>query len=108
MTRAYLPFICVPTPAVRAAIGGSVEPVALAALKAILRRGHGLNIAHQQIVYAGHDLAFSSRVTSAGDLVLTLDIGDPKLRDRIVLEADLRQKARSVRGIAQHKRAGRS
>jgi hypothetical protein len=71
MPRAFLPFICVPTAAVRAAIGSSVEPVAVASLKAILRRGHGLNVAHQQIVFAGHDLAFSSRITSAGDLVLT-------------------------------------
>jgi hypothetical protein len=104
MTRAYLPFYCVPTPAVHAAIGGNVQNVALAALKAILRRGKGLEVAHQQIVYAGHDLAFSARVTSNGDLVLTLDLGDPKLRHRIVLEADLRREARQVRGVARQGR----
>ena len=99
MPRVFLPFYCVPTPAVVAAVGNDIQRIALAALKAMLRRGKSLDIAHQQISYAGHELAFSARVTTAGDLVLDIDLGDPKLRDRIVLEADLRRETRKVRGI---------
>ena len=99
MTRAFLPFYCYPTPAVAMLIGSDVDRVALLALRAILLDARTMEVAHQQIRYGGHDLAFSSRVNTAGDVVIALDVGEPGLRDRIVLEADLRRDARKVKGI---------
>ena len=104
MARAYFPFYLVPTAAVEKALGADVPRVAQAALKAILRHGKGLEIAHQQICYQGHELAFSSCVTAAGDLVLDIDLGDPKLRARIVLEKDLRAEGRTLRGVRSPRR----
>lgn len=104
MTRAFLPFYCYPTPAVAKLIGSDVDRVALLALRAILLDARSLEVAHQQIRYGGHDLAFSSRINAAGDVVIDLDVGEPGLRDRIVLEADLRRDARKVKGIRDETR----
>ena len=89
MARANFPFYFVATAAVEKAVGAQLQAVALAALKAMLRHGKGLEIAHQQITYGDVPLAFSSRVTKSGDLVLDLDLGDPRLASRIILESCL-------------------
>ena len=73
------------------------------ALRAIIGPNKSLEIAHQQISFCGHELAFSSRVTESGELIVDLDIGDPRLADRIVLEEELRV-ARKVRGIEQKRK----
>jgi hypothetical protein len=104
MTRAFLPFYCFPTPAAAKLIGSDVDRVALLALRAMLLHAGTVEVAHQQVRYAGHDLAFSSRVNKAGDLVIDLDIGDQSLRDRIVLEAELRRETCRVKGIRDEAR----
>lgn len=97
MARVFLPVYCVPTQAVARALGSDVERVALAALKAALRHRKSLEIAHQQISYAGHEVAFSTRLTAAGDLILDIDIGNPSLRNRIILEDEFRRETKKVR-----------
>ena len=99
MARALFPFFCFPSAAAEKLVGPAISTVAVLALRAVLKNGHGLEIAHQQIRYEGLDLAFSSRVTASGDLVLEVDIGNPKLGERIVLEADLRRETRRIVSI---------
>ena len=96
MKRAHLPFLVVPSHAVAALVGRDLDIVAVLALKAILRHGKSLEVAHQQIRYRKYDLAFSSRVTRGGELILELDVGDPRLSERLVLEEDLRHATRSL------------
>ena len=104
MAKALFPFFCFCTPAAEKLIGADLAGVAVAALRAAIRHGQGLEIAHQQIRWGEHDLAFSTRIGKLGDLVIELDVGDPSLRDRVVLEADLRREARKVRGIREEAR----
>ena len=99
MAKALFPFFCFYSPAAARVVGADVAGVAVAALRAAIRNGQGLEIAHQQIRWGEHDLAFSVRIGRLGDLVIDIDIGDANLRDRIVLEADLRREARKVKGI---------
>jgi len=47
--------------------------------------------------FAQHDLAFCSRIGAQGDLILELDVGDPRLGDRIVLEEELQRASKFVR-----------
>ena len=82
-------------------LGRDGASVAALAAKAILSHRKSLEVAHQQIRFRGHDFAFSSRITAQGELVIELDVGDPRLGDRIVLEEELRTAVRKVRGIAQ-------
>lgn len=106
MQRSFLPFLFLPTPAASRLLGRRGPDVALLALRAILAHHRSLEVAHQQVRFAGHDFAFSSRITASGDLVVDLDVGRPGLEDRIVLESELRAAHRVVRGIAQeHRRA---
>jgi hypothetical protein len=104
MARAYLPFHCYPSAEAEKIIGDAIGRVALLALEAILANGKGLEIAHQQIRWRGHDLAFSSRVSGSGELILDIDLGDPRLAGRIVLEEELRREMRQVRGIRSERR----
>ncbi len=104
MQRSFLPFLFLPSPAASRLLGSRAPNAALLALRAILAHKRSLEVAHQQIRFAGHDFAFSSRITASGDLVVDLDIGDPKFEDRIVLEDELRAATRTVRGIAQEHR----
>ena len=99
MQRALLPFLFQPSEAVRRALGRDLERVAVSALFAVLRHSKSLEVAHQQISYAGHHLAFSSRVSAGGMIVLDIDEGDPRLAGRLILEEDLRRDFRRVRGI---------
>jgi hypothetical protein len=104
MQRSFLPFLFQPSPAASRLLGRRAPNAALLALKAILAHNRSLEVAHQQIRYAGRDFAFSSRVTAGGELVVDLDIGDPNLDGRIVLEEEFRAASRVVRGIAQEHR----
>lgn len=94
MKRAFFPFTVVPSNAVRTALGRNLDEAVVLALRAILRESHSLDVAHQQISYRGNCLAFSSRITQRGDIVVDIDLGDPRLSDRLVLESELRQAVR--------------
>ena len=94
MAEVFLPIFVIPTHAARQALGSDFAKVAVLAMKAILRNRRGIEVAHQQIRYRKRDFAFSSRIGARGDLIIELDMGDPKLSDRIILEDDLRRAAR--------------
>jgi hypothetical protein len=94
MERVSLPILVIPTHPVRHALGADLGKVAVLAVKAILRNRKGIEVAHQQIRYRRHDLAFSSRIGSHGDIILELDLGDPRLSHRLILEEDLRRASR--------------
>ena len=106
MNRAYLPFVLIPSHAARSLLGADLDKVGVLALRAILRHRKSLEVAHQQIRYRRHDLAFSSRIGERGDLVLELDIGDARLADRLILEEDL-QRAADKAAASRPKRAKR-
>ena len=89
MHRASLPILMTATPAAQKLLGPDLPKVAVLAMQAILRHRRGIEIAHQQIRYRKHQFAFSSRIGRHGDLILDLDVGDPALENRIVIEADL-------------------
>jgi hypothetical protein len=94
MHRASLPILTTATPAARKLLGPELPKVAVLAVQAILRHRRGIEVAHQQIRYRKHHFAFSSRIGRHGDLILDLDVGDPALENRIVIEADLRRAER--------------
>jgi hypothetical protein len=94
MAEVSLPIFVIPSPAARQALGSSLAEAAVLAMKAILRHRRGIEVAHQQIRYRKRDFAFSSRIGARGDLIIELDVGDPKLSDRIILEDDLRRAAK--------------
>lgn len=89
MHRASLPILMTASPAVRKLLGTELPKVAVLAMQAILRHRRGIEVAHQQIRYRKHHVAFSSRIGRHGDLILDMDVGDPALESRIVIEADL-------------------
>lgn len=97
---AFFPFQILASREARHLLGRDAGRAAVMALKAILQHRKSLEVAHQQIRYRGHDLAFSSRITPQGEIVLDLEIGDPRLAGRLVLEEELRRSVRKVRGIA--------
>jgi hypothetical protein len=101
MHRSALPFLFLPTHAASRLLGPHTSAAAVLALRAIIGRNKSLEVAHQQISFCGHELAFSSRVTESGELIVDLDIGNPRLADRIVLEDELRAATHKVRGIEQ-------
>jgi hypothetical protein len=100
MHRASLPILMTASPAARALLGGDLAKVAVLAIRAVLQHRKGIEVAHQQVRYRKHHLAFSSRIGRYGDLILELDVGDPGLSDRVILEADLRDAER--RRVAQY------
>ncbi len=102
MNRTFLPFLFVPSHAAARLIGRDRDKVAVLALRAILKNQKSLEVAHQQIRYRKHHLALSSRITSGGELVVELDVGDARLEDRLVLEEELRVAGRKARGISNH------
>ncbi|KPH77810.1 MULTISPECIES: hypothetical protein [Bosea] len=93
MQRNPFPIVVHPSAAVRRLLGPALDTVAGLALRALLRRS--IEVAHQQIAYRSHDLAFSSRIGSLGDLIIEMDLGDPRLADRVIIEEDLRKAARA-------------
>jgi hypothetical protein len=94
MNIAYLPFLIMPSHAARSLLGAALPNVAVLALRAILSHRKGLEVAHQQIRY--RNLVFSSRIGARGDLIIELDIGDPRLSNRLVMEEDLRRLERQT------------
>lgn len=109
MAKALFPIHVYATPAAAEALGPHWTAAATKALRAAILNGQGLDIAHQQITWGDTDVAFSVRVTATGDVVIDFDIGSAALRDRVVLETELRRSARIVRGISdERKRTGRT
>ena len=104
MQQHPFPIFVYPSLAVRRAVGPDTDKVAALALRAALKNRRSLEIAHQQIQYRSHHFAFSSRIGSEGDLILELDIGDPRLADRVVLEEDMKRVARAERDKAKASR----
>jgi len=97
MDHGYLPFVLIPSHDVRALLGPDLRKAASLALKAILRHKKSLEVAHQQITYRKHCLAFSSRIGTQGDIILELGLGDPRLGHRLILENELREAQRRLR-----------
>jgi hypothetical protein len=97
MQRAYFPIIYSASPAVVKRNGPELHRAVILALRAILKHGRSLEVAHQQIRFNGQNLAFCSRISSRGDLIIELEVGDASLSDRIVLEDELRVAERKVR-----------
>ncbi len=96
MHRANFPILLFVSPKAEALLGRDVAAVGVLALRAILRNRRGIEVAHQQIKYRKHALAFSSRIGREGDLIIDLDVGIPGLDKRLVLEADLRRAERAL------------
>lgn len=103
MQRAYFPIIYSASPAVVQRTGPELHRAVILAIRAILKHGRSLEVAHQQIHYQGHDLAFCSRISSQGDLIIELDVGDECLSGRIILEDELRTAERKARRISGHR-----
>ena len=91
MDRVSLPFLLISTPAARAAAGRELHTVAVLAFQAILEKRVSIEVAHLQVRYRKHCFAVSSRIGRHGDMILELDIGDEKLGDRVIFDADLRR-----------------
>ena len=104
MDRASLPILVISSHQARRALGRNLAEAAVLAVKAILRNRRGIEVAHQQSRYRKHDLAFSSRIGSRGDIVLELDLGDPRLSHRLILEEDLRRAAHKPERLSGHRR----
>jgi hypothetical protein len=103
MQRAYFPIIYSASPAVVRRTGPELHRAVILALRALLLHGRSLEVAHQQIQFQGHHLAFCSRISSWGDLIIDLDVGDERLSDRIILEDELRTAERKARRISGHR-----
>ena len=97
MVRGSFPFVIIPSHQLRGLLGNDLPRVAELAVRAILEHRRSLEVAHQQIKFRKHHIAFSSRVSKWGDLVLELDVGNPQLGNVIVLESDLRRAESAVR-----------
>lgn len=104
MAQSHLTFYFHATPAVRKLFEKDVAKVAAAAIRAALRTARSAEVAHQQISYGGQHIAFSSRVSSAGDLVVELDIGDADLANRVILEGEYRAANRDARDRSEAQR----
>lgn len=94
-----------PSVAARKAAGSDLPKVARLALAAVLKNGQTLEVAHQQIVFGKAHFALSSRLGDRGQLILELDLGDPQLAGRVILEDDLR-KAEWASGVIRSRGQG--
>ena len=103
MQRAYFPIIYSASPAVVRRTGPELHRAVILALRAILKHTRSLEVAHQQIRFNGQDLAFCSRISSLGDLIIEFDVGDASLSGRIVLEDELRTAQEKARKISGHR-----
>lgn len=101
MQRHPFPIFVYPSAEVRRRLGPDTDKVAALALRAALRNRRSLEIAHQQILWRSRHFAFSSRIGEKGDLIVELDIGDPRLADRIVLEDDMQRAGKAARDKAR-------
>ena len=77
MHRASLPILMTASPAVRKLLGPELSKVAVLAVQAILRHRRGIEVAHQQISYRKHHVAFSSRIGRHGDLICRAVVETP-------------------------------
>lgn len=93
MKQHPFPIVVFPSHEVRLAFGARVDEIAGLALRALLKERGTLEVAHQQVRYRSHHLAFSSRIGNQGDLILELGIGDSRHAGRVIVEADLRKAA---------------
>lgn len=93
MQRLLFPILVHASPEIRHAIGPELGKVAGLALRAVFKERRSLEIAHKQVVYRRHHIAFSSRIGELGDLILELDVGHPGLADRVILEDELKRSA---------------
>jgi hypothetical protein len=104
MKRAFFPFRFVSSHALSQALGCDLEPIAVAAVRAVLRQNKSFAVAHQQIEVGQHHVALSTRVTEAGDLIVDLELGDPRLAKRLITEEDLNramEQSRVKSGLAR-------
>ena len=97
MARSTLPFYFHATAAAFDLLGNNLERAAVLAVKAVLKNQRSAEVAFQQVRYGAHHLAISSRVSGRGDLVVEIDVGDPRLGHHIVLEDDYRSADRKAR-----------
>jgi hypothetical protein len=97
MVRSNLPVYIEPSRKVSERLGSQVGDMALLAIRAILKNRRGIEVAYQQILYRGHHLALSSRITAGGDLAIAIDLGDPSLAKRLILEDELQGAERRAR-----------
>jgi len=97
MQRHPFPIFVYPSAEVRRSLGPDTDKVAALALRAALKNRRSLEIAHQQVVWRNRCFAFSSRIGIKGDLIVELDIGDPRLKDRVVLEDEFERAAKAGR-----------
>jgi hypothetical protein len=97
MDHGLFPFRIVASHPLRNVLGRDLQTVAVLAMRALLAHRKSLEVAHQQLRYRKHHIAFSSRISPGGNLVLELDVGDPRLADVLVLEADLRRAGEAAR-----------
>lgn len=97
MNRAFFPFRFLPTQAVLSCFGPLTRDVAVLALRTLIKNRKSLEVAHQQIAFRGHHVALSSRITASGELLIELDLGDPRLAHHVVLEDDLRRAGQAAR-----------
>ena len=107
MQHRLFPIIVYASADVRRAIGPDLGKAAGLALRALLKERRSVEIAHKQVVYRRCPIAFSSRVGVHGALILELDVGNPNLADRVVLEEDLKRSAQR-NGLIEGRGAGRT
>jgi hypothetical protein len=103
MHRNYMPISVYPSTALHSIVGPDFEKIAGLALREVLKNRRSLEIAHQQIGWKKLAIAFSSRITNSGHLIIELDIGDPRLKDRVILEDDMRRAGAPATGGQAHR-----
>lgn len=91
MFQVQAPVVIVPSSEASAALGVQLKPAALAAWQEIARRGHGIELAHFQIVHTGVTLAVCSRLRRDGFIEIELGLGDPRQAARVIPAAQLRR-----------------
>ena len=108
MNRAFLPFRFLPSAVLVDRFGKELFAIAVLAVRAVLKHRKSLEIAHQQIIFRDTPIALSTRISETGDVIVDLDIGDPNLANRIILEDELLRAAQSARTIAGPSKSRRS
>lgn len=93
MTQNTSPILVRASASIRARLGHRLGRAARDAVRTVLLARGPVEIAHQQIRVDGFWVAFSTHVGQWGDLVVTLDVGDPGLAERQITEAAYRDAA---------------
>jgi hypothetical protein len=100
----FQPFYFHASPALSAKLGARLGAAARAAIRAILLSHRRFDVAHQHVMLDGVSITFSSRIGARGDILVELDVGDPGLANRTILEADLHDAERRGKALAQAER----